>query len=160
MPNNIEVPIQNIPERHLIPEGKSVEIYAGGKIKVYGGHNPRTVIDIRELHAHIIIHKFDPFEFNKVNEIDHIVVRKDHHKSEYVVGFNNHENAGPYEYEAWVPDGLIGFAFGKRLDLYIASLFYTDSKLDELIGEAGMDENVREHLDLSVISAGTRKHTA
>lgn len=147
-------------ESHLHPEGIPVEVYADAKIRVYKGHHPRTVVDIPELKTHITILKFDPFEFNRVGEIDHIVVRKEHHKGEYALGFNISENAGPYEYEAWAADGVIGFAYGKRLDLLIASLFYTDPKLNELIKDAGLDESVRKYLDFSVISAGKHRYSA
>ncbi len=160
MPSRAEMQIRHHHEAHLHPEGKPAESYAGGKIKVYAGHNPRTVIEIPQLKTHITILKFGPFEFNRVGEVDHIVIRKEHQKGVYAIGFNDSNNAAPYEYEVWTADGVIGSAYGKRLDLYIASLFYTNKRLNRLIQDAGMDENVREYLDFSVLSAGARRRSS
>lgn len=153
---NAERPIH---ERHRIPGEKPVAIYAGGKIKVFRGHNPETIIDLPEFHAHMLIDMFGPFEDGKTGEIDTVRVRKDHHKSELVIGFSDHRHVGPHEYEAWGPDGLIGFAYGRRLDLFIASLFYIDPRLDEFITETGSDEAVRVYLKHSVESTRTKKRT-
>ena len=154
MPFNKEEVTHNSHERYLIPEGKPTEIYAGGKIKVFGGHSPETIIYITELHRKIIIHKFGPFEFNRRGEIDYIAVQY-HHDSKFVIGFNE---VGSYEYDVCSPDGIIGHASGKRLDLLFGLSFYTDPKINHLIKDAKIDENVLEYLDLSVVSAGKHRH--
>ena len=147
------------PTQHINPERKPVETYADGKIRVHGGHNPRTIIDLPEFHAHILIDKFGPFEDGMAGEIDTVKVRRDHHKNELVIGFSDHRYVGPHEYEAWGPDGLIGFAYGRRLDLFIASLFYIDPRLDEFITETGSDEAVSVYLKRSIESTRTKKRT-
>lgn len=155
MPNKVETSIHSA-EMHQTPEGIPVETYADGKIKVYGGHNPKTTIDIPEFNTHVTIHKFGPFEFNKENEVDNVLVRKGHHKSKLAIAFSDREHGGPYEYDVWSPEGIIGFAYGKRLDLLIGSLFYDDPKLDELIKDTGMDNYIQRHLKFAIITVGNR----
>jgi len=144
MPLEIDVP--PIIDTHLAPEGKPVETYANGKIKVYGGHSPKTTIDIPKLNAHVVIHKFGPFEFNKIEEVNEILVRKGHHRNHLVVAFNDTKDGGPYDYDVLSPNGIIGKASGKRLDLLIGSLFHDDPNLDEFINDASMDDSVQTYL--------------
>ncbi len=158
MPNRTEA--SNHPEIHKTPEGRPVETYANGKIRVYGGHAPKTTISLPEFDIHISIHKIDPFEFNKSNEIDKVLVRKGHHESKLVVAFDDRVGGKGYEYAVSTPEGIIGFAYGKRLDLLIGSLFYDDPKLDELIKDTGMDNQVRRHLKFAIITAGNRIHNS
>ncbi len=160
MLNRIELPTgQNI-EMHHTPDGRVVESYAGGKVKVYDGHSPKTTIDIPEFNVHIAIHKFGPFEFNKIDEIDDVLVRKGHHKSRFAAGFTDRENGGPYGYDVWSSEGIIGFASGKRLDLLIASLFYDDLGLTGAIKDTYMDNAVKRHLKFASITARTYIHQA
>lgn len=140
---------------HKTPAGRTVENYADGNIRVHDGHSPKTIIDIPKFNTHISIHKFGPFEFNKANEIDEVFVAKGHHKNKFVVAFNDSKDATPYGYDVWSSEGIIGKASGKRLDLLIASLFYDDPKINNLIKGASMDDYVKRYLKFALITAGT-----
>nr|MBI5455772.1 hypothetical protein [Candidatus Levybacteria bacterium] len=146
-----------IPEMHRTSDGSVMETYGGRKeVKVYGGHHPRTTIDIHDFNTHIIINKFGPFEFNKIGEVDDVLVRKGHHKSKFAIAFVDKKDGGPYDYDVWSSEGKIGQASGKRLDLLIASLFYDDPELNTLIQDANMDDQVKRHLKFVIITAGNR----
>ncbi len=156
MLNRIEAPFEQEIEMNRTPSGRLVESYAGGKIKTYDGHSPRTIIDIASHNTHLVIHKFGPFEFNKNDEIDDLFVRKGHLKSEFAVAFGDKKDGGPYEYDVYSRDGWIGNASGKRLDLLIGSMFVDNSsfypELMENIGNARMDGAVVRYLNFIVIA--------
>jgi len=147
-------------EIHSIPEGKPVETYADGKIHVFAGHAPKTTFYLPESDTHVVIHKFGPFEFNKEGEVNEVLVRRGHHKSHLAVAFNDTQDKDSYGYNVWSPEGIIGRAFGRRLDLLIASLFHDDPKLNELIKDTGMDKTVSEYLESLINPPEGPKHTA
>ncbi|HYM65312.1 MAG TPA: hypothetical protein VES68_02405 [Candidatus Sulfotelmatobacter sp.] len=160
MLNRSETPIhhKNETEMHKTPDGKVVESYANGRIRVYEGHSPKTTIDIPEHNTHVVIRKHGPFELNKSGEVEEIFVRKGHHKSKFTLAFADKINATGFEYDAWSEEGIIGSASGRRIDLLIASLFYDDSNMMELVKDTSMDQSVRRYLKFALITAGTHLH--
>ncbi len=142
------------PESMAIHEGHLVESFADGRVKTFSGHSPKTLIHLPEFNTHVVIHKFGPFEFNKVGEVDYIEVRRGHHKGRFAMGFSDKKGGTSFEYDSWSDEGVIGTSYGKRLDLVIASLFFDDPKMNEKIGEAKMDETVKRYLKFAIITQG------
>ena len=154
---DIEAPrLSILTDVHRHSEKGAMEIYANGKVRVFHGHRPRTTIDLPMHGAHLVIEKFGPFEFGKVGEVDEIYLRKGHDKSQLIFAFADKKDE--YGYDVLSPNGLIGNASGKRLDLLIASMFYDDPSLIAESGDATLDVKVKKYLKHLLDTAETDTH--
>jgi hypothetical protein len=120
-------------------------------------YTPNTVITISDS-FHIEIPKNDSLDFIRANEIDRVLAVRGGHSS-VILGLSDStdfESGEPYQYDAWSPLKKVGRVHGENLDLLIASKIRRwlnledDTKLNELIEDAAMDEAVEEYLRLII----------
>ena len=143
----------------LTPSRRNHEgVYADGKVRVINGHRPRTTIAYHR--AHLVVNKFDGFEFNKAREVNEVDIRFGHQKGQTLLSFADRKDGSGYEYDVYSKEGvIIGQAYGMRVDLLIAHAFYDDQDLLDDAGDARLDESVINYLKRAVaITAGSSIH--
>ncbi|OGH03061.1 MAG: hypothetical protein A2798_01370 [Candidatus Levybacteria bacterium RIFCSPHIGHO2_01_FULL_37_17] len=142
--------------------GKLTASYADKKVRQYDTFDPRIVVDLPskgKQRDKIIIDKYSAFESGIVIDLDRIEIIRGHHKARLVVSIGRTEVVdGEFKHEVYSPHGLLGYAHGEKLDLYLASLFYDDPKLKELsVGHGHFDREVEEYLEKEFETPGLFK---
>lgn len=139
--------------------GKLIESFANKKVRRYDTFDPRLVIDLPKKGDKIIVDKFSPFETGINTDIDRVEIIRGHHKARLLFSFGKTSvEDGDWKHEVLSPDGLVGYAYGEKLDYYLASCLHNDERLLELAkGHGRFDEMVEEYLERELKITGLFK---
>ncbi len=148
------------------PRGeKLIATYAGRHVREYDSFDPRLVIDIMQNGDYlgkIIADNFTLFENGINTHLDRVEFIRGHHKARLIFGIGNStlDEDGVVRHEVYSPDGIVGYAYGDKLDFYLASLLYDDPKILEKAraGEGRFDEKVQRYLEQELSLPGLFKN--